>query len=140
MRQKRCHDRFGAMRVAPAVSPFSIKIVRMDALGRISKDPLLRDNPPNPEAAGDFHKQMGEYDRQLHVNDQRHDDIHADVAQADRLRHPPRHGQHLAPVRHTHAHHRQPRVGMKAYSTVALHRVVGVLVTSNVPPSCRANP
>jgi hypothetical protein len=29
MRPKRCHDRFGAMRIAPAVSPFSIKIVRM---------------------------------------------------------------------------------------------------------------
>jgi glycosidase len=50
---------------------------RMDALGRIMKDPLLRDNPPNPAAAGDFHKQLGEYDRQLHRNDQRHPDIHA---------------------------------------------------------------
>jgi alpha-glucosidase len=50
---------------------------RMDALGRIMKDPLLRDNPPNPRAAGDFHKELGEYDRQLHVNDQRHHDIHA---------------------------------------------------------------
>jgi hypothetical protein len=29
MRPKRCHDRFGAMRIAPAVGPFSIKIVRM---------------------------------------------------------------------------------------------------------------
>ena len=29
MRPKRRHDRFGAMRVAPTVSPFSIKIVRM---------------------------------------------------------------------------------------------------------------
>ena len=29
MRPKRCHDRLGAMRIAPAVGPFSIKIVRM---------------------------------------------------------------------------------------------------------------
>src|SRR3712207_1426657 len=49
---------------------------RMDPLGRIIKDPLLRDNPPNPRAAGDFHKELGEYDRQLHRNDQRHPDIH----------------------------------------------------------------
>jgi hypothetical protein len=35
MSPKRCHDRFGAMRIAPAVGPFSIKIVRMvgDYLG-----------------------------------------------------------------------------------------------------------
>jgi alpha-glucosidase len=53
---------------------------RRDALGRIAKDPDLTDNPPNPRAVGDlhdFHKQMGEYDRQLHLNDQRHSDIHA---------------------------------------------------------------
>jgi alpha-glucosidase len=49
---------------------------RMDALGRIMKDPLLRDNPSNP-GAGDFHKSLGEYDSQLHLNDQRHPDIHA---------------------------------------------------------------
>jgi alpha-glucosidase len=49
---------------------------RMDALGRIIKDPLLRDNPPNPRAAGDFHRSMGEFDRQIHVHDQRHEDIH----------------------------------------------------------------
>jgi len=49
---------------------------RMDALGRIMKDPLLRDNPPNPETVGHFHKELGEYDRQLHLNDQRHPDIH----------------------------------------------------------------
>jgi alpha-glucosidase len=54
---------------------------RMDALGRIVKDPLLRDNPRNPEAAGDFHKALGEYDRQLHLNDQRHEDIHAVLAE-----------------------------------------------------------
>jgi hypothetical protein len=29
MRSKRCHDRFGAMRIASAVGPLSIKIVRM---------------------------------------------------------------------------------------------------------------
>jgi hypothetical protein len=29
MRPKRCHDRFGAMRIAPAIGPFPIKIVRM---------------------------------------------------------------------------------------------------------------
>jgi glycosidase len=50
---------------------------RLDALGRIAKDPQERDNPPNPAPAGDFHKAMGDYDRQLHVNDQRHEDIHA---------------------------------------------------------------
>jgi alpha-glucosidase len=49
---------------------------RMDALGRIMKDPELRDNPPNPTTDLDFHKEMGEYDRQLHVNDQRHEDSH----------------------------------------------------------------
>src|SRR5580704_12991850 len=29
MRSKRRHDRFGAVRIAPAVGPFSVKIVRM---------------------------------------------------------------------------------------------------------------
>ena len=29
MRPQRCHDRFDAMRIAPAVGPFSVKIVRM---------------------------------------------------------------------------------------------------------------
>jgi len=29
MRPKRCHDRFCAMRIAPAIGPLSIKIVRM---------------------------------------------------------------------------------------------------------------
>jgi alpha-glucosidase len=50
---------------------------RMDALGRIMKDPELTDNPPNPATAGDFHKGMGEFDRQLHLHDQRHPDTHA---------------------------------------------------------------
>jgi glycosidase len=48
----------------------------MDALGRIMKHPDLADNPPNPDPDGDFHKGMGDFDRQLHVNDQRHADIH----------------------------------------------------------------
>jgi glycosidase len=49
---------------------------RLDALGRIIKDPQLRDNPPNPTADIGFHKQMGDYDRQLHIYDQRHPDSH----------------------------------------------------------------
>lgn len=59
----------------------SVDGFRMDALGRIAKDPLLRDNPVNPEATGDFHKAMGDYDRQIHVNDQRHEDIHGYLAE-----------------------------------------------------------
>ena len=49
---------------------------RMDALHRIMKDPLLRDNPPNPDSIGRMHKPMGEYDSQLHIHDRGHADIH----------------------------------------------------------------
>src|SRR5919202_3638332 len=39
---------------------------RIDAISRVMKDPLLRDNPPNAAASGGFHKPMGAYDTQLH--------------------------------------------------------------------------
>jgi hypothetical protein len=42
MRPQRCYDRFGAMRIAPAVGPLSIKIVRMVGDGaHLSASPSL---------------------------------------------------------------------------------------------------
>jgi alpha-glucosidase len=48
----------------------------MDAIRPVMKDPLLRDNPPNPETRGSFHRPLGDYDRQLHVYDMGHPDLH----------------------------------------------------------------
>ncbi|MEM1055814.1 MAG: alpha-amylase family glycosyl hydrolase [Bacteroidota bacterium] len=49
---------------------------RIDVAHRIMKDPEMQDNPPNPNATGDFHKNMGEYDSQLHLYDAAHPDVH----------------------------------------------------------------
>lgn len=48
---------------------------RVDAAHYMMKDPDLRDNPLNPEQTFGF-KPLGEYDRQIHMHDQAHDDIH----------------------------------------------------------------
>ncbi len=50
--------------------------VRIDAIRRVMKDPELRDNPPNESERGFLHKATGEYDRQLHVYDNAHPDLH----------------------------------------------------------------
>lgn len=52
--------------------------LRIDSAQRIMKDPLLRDNPPNPDrqVLVGIYKSLGEYDSQLHVNDKGHPDIH----------------------------------------------------------------
>jgi glycosidase len=49
---------------------------RFDVAHHILKDPEFTDNPPN-EGVLNFHRQMGDYDTQLHVNDRMHPDIHA---------------------------------------------------------------
>jgi alpha-glucosidase len=49
---------------------------RLDAVRRIMKDPLLRDNPPNPGAVSEAHRPQGAYDSQRHVHDMAHADIH----------------------------------------------------------------
>ena len=48
---------------------------RVDVAHHIAKDPLLRDNPsePNPDAG---HKPVADYDRQRHVHDRGHADVH----------------------------------------------------------------
>jgi glycosidase len=48
---------------------------RMDTVHRIMKHPDLPDNPPNLGGAL-LHKQVGEYDSQLHVYDKAHPDVH----------------------------------------------------------------
>ena len=48
---------------------------RIDVAHHIAKDPDYQDNPPN-EGSGNYHKSMGDYDSQLHVNDRMHPDIH----------------------------------------------------------------
>ena len=48
---------------------------RIDVAHYIMKDPEERDNPPNPGAGG-FHKDLGDYDSQLHVHDKGHVDVH----------------------------------------------------------------
>jgi alpha-glucosidase len=50
---------------------------RVDAVLMTMKDPLLRDNPPNPSPKGGYHRPLGAYDAQLHLYDRAHDDIHA---------------------------------------------------------------
>ena len=48
---------------------------RVDVAHHIAKDPLLRDNPPEPHPdAG--HKPVSDYDRQRHVHDRGHPDVH----------------------------------------------------------------
>jgi alpha-glucosidase len=49
---------------------------RIDVAHRIMKDPELRDNPPTPDAGQVRHKDQGEYDAQLHINDMGHPDVH----------------------------------------------------------------
>lgn len=49
---------------------------RIDSAALLMKDPALRDNPPNPSGHPTFEKPMGDYDRQLHLYDQRHPDLH----------------------------------------------------------------
>jgi alpha-glucosidase len=48
---------------------------RMDTVHRIVKHPDLPDNPPNPGGRL-LHKEVGEYDSQLHVYDKAHPDVH----------------------------------------------------------------
>src|SRR5437879_4455703 len=49
---------------------------RIDVAHMIMKDPGLRDNPPNPDAAGQMHKSMGDFDSQIHLYDRGHADVH----------------------------------------------------------------
>ncbi|MGZ6387970.1 MAG: alpha-amylase family glycosyl hydrolase [Ktedonobacterales bacterium] len=49
---------------------------RIDVAHNIMKDPGLRDNPPNPDAAGQMHKSMGDFDTQIHLYDRGHADVH----------------------------------------------------------------
>jgi alpha-glucosidase len=48
---------------------------RFDVAHHIMKDPEYRDNPPN-EGSGNYHKAMGDFDSQIHVNDRMHPDLH----------------------------------------------------------------
>lgn len=48
---------------------------RVDVAHHIAKDPLFRDNPPEPKPdAG--HKPVSDYDRQQHLHDRGHTDVH----------------------------------------------------------------
>jgi alpha-glucosidase len=49
---------------------------RLDAVRFMLKDPLERDNPPNPSGLAQAHKHLGAYEAQLHVHDLGHADLH----------------------------------------------------------------
>lgn len=49
---------------------------RIDVAHFIMKDPDLRDNPPNESDDLFIHKPVGEYDRQIHLYDKGHADVH----------------------------------------------------------------
>ena len=48
---------------------------RIDVAHAIMKDPAFRNNPPDP-SGGDYHKDRGAYDQQLHFFDKGHPDAH----------------------------------------------------------------
>jgi alpha-glucosidase len=50
--------------------------LRIDSAQHITKDPQLRDNPPNPNPNVTAYKPLGDYDSQLHLYDKGHPDIH----------------------------------------------------------------
>ncbi len=49
---------------------------RIDVAHYLMKDPLLRDNPPTPPGWRRRFKPLDQYDRQLHVHDKGHADVH----------------------------------------------------------------
>jgi alpha-glucosidase len=49
---------------------------RVDVANFVMKDPLLRDNPPNPSAGTSSYKYLGSYDTQVHLYDKGHPDVH----------------------------------------------------------------
>ncbi|HEY8170717.1 MAG TPA: alpha-amylase family glycosyl hydrolase [Candidatus Limnocylindria bacterium] len=49
---------------------------RIDVAPLVMKDPLLRDNPPNPDPEAEFFSRLGSWLTQLHVNDLNHPDMH----------------------------------------------------------------
>src|SRR5207249_11203396 len=51
--------------------------VRIDVAHFLMKDPLLRNNPPNRCQSPAFWRSFGTYDRQWHLYDQGHPDVHA---------------------------------------------------------------
>ena len=58
---------------------------RIDVAHAVMKDPELRDNPPADPADRHFHKDMGEYGRQLHLYDRAHPDAHGVYREVRRL-------------------------------------------------------
>jgi alpha-glucosidase len=50
---------------------------RVDAAHFILKDPQMRDNPPNLSSQPALNKPMGNYDSQLHLYDNGHEDVHS---------------------------------------------------------------
>ncbi len=58
---------------------------RIDVAHFIMKDPLLRDNPLKPAALRSLHKPLGAYDRQEHIYDKGHPDVHAVYREIRRL-------------------------------------------------------
>lgn len=49
---------------------------RIDVAHFIMKDPQMRDNPVNETMTTFIHKPLGEYDRQIHIYDKGHADVH----------------------------------------------------------------
>ncbi len=58
---------------------------RIDCAHAVMKDPALRDNPPSSRHERAFHKDMGEYGKQLHVHDRSHPDTHGVYREVRRL-------------------------------------------------------
>jgi glycosidase len=59
--------------------------IRIDVVTALMKDPALRDNPPAGLEHHQFHKAMGAYGSQLHVNDRNHPDQHEVLREVRRL-------------------------------------------------------
>lgn len=49
---------------------------RIDVAHHLMKDPMERDNPPADASKAQRHKDMGDYDTQIHLHDVAHADIH----------------------------------------------------------------
>jgi alpha-glucosidase len=59
---------------------------RIDVAHMLMKDPLLRDNPPNPRPAGNpYELQSPAFFSQLHVNDRLHPDLHGVLRSINRV-------------------------------------------------------
>ncbi|HEX2911161.1 MAG TPA: alpha-amylase family glycosyl hydrolase [Chloroflexia bacterium] len=75
---------------------------RIDVAHQIMKDPLLRDNPPNPNPMAPPGMPLRDFNMQLHVNDQEHPDVHVIYRELRALLNSYSHGQPRAAIGEIH--------------------------------------